>query len=49
MDDTTIDQLLTELDEVDPADAPEVADRLAVELEAELDDLDGEEPAAPPS
>ncbi|MFQ5948369.1 MAG: hypothetical protein ACE5KX_05880 [Acidimicrobiia bacterium] len=37
MDTTRIDDLLSELEEVDPADAPEVADTLAEELASSLD------------
>lgn len=37
MDDTRTEQLLRELEEADPAEAPDAADALAEELEADLE------------
>jgi len=45
MDHKPTDELLTELDEADPAEAPELADAVADQLERAIDD--GAEPAPP--
>ena len=42
MDTTHTDDLLQELEGADPADAPELADRLAAALAAELDEPEDE-------
>lgn len=45
MDDTSLDRLVSDLEEADPADAPDIADAIAVELADQLDGPDEE--AAP--
>lgn len=47
MDDTQLDQLVSELESVDPADAPEVADAAVAELAEQLDALTREADPAP--
>jgi len=51
MDDTTIDQMLSELESVDPAAAPDIADDVAAALSTQLeaDDVSEEENDSPPS
>ncbi len=46
MDITHTNELITALESAEPADAPDLADRLAAELSAELEQAPG---AAPPS
>jgi hypothetical protein len=47
MDDTPIEELVSELEAADPADAPEVADAVAAELARRLDPPDAEASDAP--
>lgn len=47
MDHTPIDDLLSELEASDPADAPDIADAIAVALSEELEAEDGDPPATP--
>jgi hypothetical protein len=47
MDDTQLDQLVSELESADPADAPEVADTAVAELAKQLDALTREADPAP--
>jgi hypothetical protein len=49
MDDTRIDQLLTELESADPANAPDIADEVASSLSDELEADDGEPTGSPPA
>lgn len=43
MDHTPIDQLLADLESADPAEAPAIADEIAVALSDELEDDDGDD------
>jgi len=43
MDDTPTDDLISQLKNVDPADSPDVADRVADELATELDGTESTE------
>lgn len=45
MDDTPIDELLSELEAADPAEAPPIADRLTDALSAQLEEEDGDDAA----
>lgn len=47
MDDTPLDDLLTELEAADPAEAPETADAIASTLSEQLEADDGDEPETP--
>ena len=47
MDHKPIEDLLTELETVDPADAPEVADAIASELSSQLESEDGDRSETP--
>ena len=47
MDHTPHDELLTELEAADPADAPEKADLIAAALSEQLEADDGDEPETP--
>jgi hypothetical protein len=47
MDDTPLDELLTELETADPAEAPEIADAIAADLSEMLETDDGDEPETP--
>ncbi|MCH7585270.1 MAG: hypothetical protein IH941_08930 [Acidobacteria bacterium] len=42
-----LDQLLTELETADPAEAPEIADAIASTLSDTLDTDDGDQPETP--
>ena len=44
MDDTPVDDLASELEEADPAEAPEIADAIAAALGSELDEGDDSAP-----
>jgi len=46
MDTTQIDELLRSIEQVDPAEAPDIADALAEALEAMLDAGEGSAPCA---
>lgn len=47
MDDTTLDQKLTDLESADPADAPDLADAIASTLSDLLEDGEGDDTAPP--
>lgn len=47
MDDTQLDQLVSELEAADPADAPEIADAAVAGLAEQLDALTREADPAP--
>jgi len=49
MDDTPVDPMLTELEAVDAADAPDLADQIAESLASDLDGDPEEAPPAPPA
>jgi hypothetical protein len=47
MDHKPLDELLTELETADPAEAPEIADAIAADLSEALETDDGDEPETP--
>jgi hypothetical protein len=47
MDHKPLDEMLTELETADPAEAPEIADAIASDLSEKLETDDGDEPETP--